>query len=79
MTPMVSTTSGLSASGEGLFSTPAFNGGSHVYYIAGTYTFTVPSGVTNISLVAVGGGGGGGAGFSGSTTGTAGGASTFSR
>jgi len=43
---------------------PAIIGG-YLYQSAGTYTFTVPTGVTEIDVVAVGGGGGGGQGNSG--------------
>ena len=64
MTPMVSTTSGLSAKGEGLFA--ASSGpvtGSVVYgaLTTGTFTWTCPAGVTSVSVVAVGGGQGGSA------------------
>jgi hypothetical protein len=39
--------------------------GGTLYQSVGTYTWTVPSSVTSISVVAIGGGGGGGAGNSG--------------
>ncbi len=43
------------------------------YGTAGTYTYTVPAGVTRILAVVVGGGGGGGGGAKGNTTGGGGG------
>jgi Tfp pilus assembly protein PilX len=39
--------------------------GSQSYTTPGTYTFTVPAGVTQVTFIAVGGGGGGGAGGGG--------------
>lgn len=51
--------------------------GQQAYTTAGTYTFTVPAGVTSICVVCVGGGGGGYASGSGVYTGSNGGNSTF--
>lgn len=43
--------------------TAAFPSGSQSYTTAGTYSWVVPTGVTSVSVVAVGGGGGGQSGF----------------
>tara|TARA_S200002703_G_scaffold15916_1_gene13530 strand:+ start:3023 stop:4153 length:1131 start_codon:yes stop_codon:yes gene_type:complete len=52
--------------------TPAVQG-QEAYTSAGTYSFTAPTGVTSVSVVAVGGGGGSGGTQSGSTAGDGGG------
>src|SRR3990167_1995468 len=51
----------------------AFAAGSQTYSTPGTYTFTVPFGVTQLKVVAVGGGGGGGSGGGGWGSGGGGG------
>jgi hypothetical protein len=48
------------------------------YTTAGTYTYTVPSGVTSINVLVIGGGGGSGGSGAGSGAGGAGGNSSFS-
>jgi hypothetical protein len=62
--PLPTTFAGVSARGEGLFAlnTVAAVTGSHIYYstaaLSGTtYTWTCPTGVTSVSVVAVGAGG----------------------
>jgi len=41
------------------FDAGEFDAGEFVYTTPGTYSFVVPSGVTSVSAVAIGGGGGG--------------------
>lgn len=65
----------------GMFALPAFasadtsscNINSAIYGTPGNYTFTVPAGVTQLRMLAIGGGGGGGAGSGGWGSGGGGG------
>lgn len=58
--PLTNTLAVASARGFGFGTEDAF--GEQVFTTPGTYTFIVPTGVTSISAVAIGGGGGGGRG-----------------
>tara|TARA_R110000851_G_scaffold198669_1_gene349729 strand:+ start:1541 stop:8431 length:6891 start_codon:yes stop_codon:yes gene_type:complete len=69
----------LSLDGKGQSSSVTINdtsttaSGEYVKYTSGTQTFTVPSGVTSIDIIAVGGGGGGEAGKASNGSGGGGG------
>lgn len=58
--PLTNTIAAASARGFGFGTEDAF--GEQVFTSPGTYSFVVPTGVTSISTVAIGGGGGGGRG-----------------
>ena len=64
--PTIITRGGASAKAFGFTGGGAAGPGSISYTTSGTYTWIAPSGVTSVSVVAVGAGGGGSSGFPGS-------------